>query len=304
MDGTSSQEGSTSNPFTFIGGYGVMSEAGDLYFFRRRIYDPIISRFLSKDPIDGIFTKPSSLHPYQYSYNNPIIFIDPSGELSTKDYLWHLPGQMLETVGRASEIPLAGLSGAMVTVSGIVQIGIGGTTFNNQHIKSGESKYYAGIGMMLWPIEKGMVNTWKRIKLRGEYPESLKFSSHFFKKSGIDQESITQTLEWAFLANSAMETYKSVRTLQNSSKIHFNIDTGRWHQPYRNWFVTDVEGCKAHVDGIYAIMDIFSNIPEFTSFPDPDKIINIINEFPEIKNNLPLLFNHINSIVWENKMKY
>jgi uncharacterized protein RhaS with RHS repeats len=49
-----------------------------------RYYDPLTSRFISRDPFPGWFTKPLSLNRYAYTLNNPANFIDPSGLSSTQ----------------------------------------------------------------------------------------------------------------------------------------------------------------------------------------------------------------------------
>src|SRR6201999_1649055 len=43
--------GTTDNPFTWQGQFGVMQEARGLYFLRQRHYDAATARFLSPDPI-------------------------------------------------------------------------------------------------------------------------------------------------------------------------------------------------------------------------------------------------------------
>ena len=65
-----------SNPFRYVGKYGLMYETEDLYFVRARYYDPTIGRFLSEDPIWR------STNSYSYVGNNPIVDIDPSGRIS------------------------------------------------------------------------------------------------------------------------------------------------------------------------------------------------------------------------------
>jgi len=75
-------EGATSNPFTYVGGLGVMAEADGLYFMRARFYDPDSGRFLSKDPIEGRIEVPSTLNLYTYSVGNPVVKIDPSGKVT------------------------------------------------------------------------------------------------------------------------------------------------------------------------------------------------------------------------------
>lgn len=71
----SGREGATSNPFTYIGGLGVMAEADGLYFIRARFYDPATGRFLQKD----LIYYSDSLNLYLYCINNPINRIDASG---------------------------------------------------------------------------------------------------------------------------------------------------------------------------------------------------------------------------------
>ncbi|MCK4342414.1 MAG: hypothetical protein KAY37_11905 [Phycisphaerae bacterium] len=76
------QEGSTDNPFTYVGALGVMAEADGLYFMRARFYDPDTGRFLGKDPVEGALTDPRSLHRYVYGLNSPAVITDASGEIA------------------------------------------------------------------------------------------------------------------------------------------------------------------------------------------------------------------------------
>jgi len=70
--------GTTENPFTFIGAWGVMQE-GDagLYYMRARYYDSTTGRFLSRDPVKSL--DPMQLNPYQYAAGNPMLFVDYFG---------------------------------------------------------------------------------------------------------------------------------------------------------------------------------------------------------------------------------
>ncbi|QLE59915.1 hypothetical protein FD725_30895 (plasmid) [Nostoc sp. TCL26-01] len=58
----------------------------DGYYLRARYYDQINGRFVSTDPFEGFLFAPISLQDYLYSNDNPINFIDPSGELSILEY--------------------------------------------------------------------------------------------------------------------------------------------------------------------------------------------------------------------------
>lgn len=76
------REGTTPNPFTYVGGLGVMAEPDGLYFMRARFYDGNVARMLGRDPVAGILMSPQTLHGYIYSLNNPLVYFDPSGEIA------------------------------------------------------------------------------------------------------------------------------------------------------------------------------------------------------------------------------
>ncbi len=70
--------GSTPNPFTWLGRWGVMQEGSTgLYYMRARYYDSMSARFLSRDPIRQL--GPREINPYQYASGDPLSRIDPSG---------------------------------------------------------------------------------------------------------------------------------------------------------------------------------------------------------------------------------
>jgi RHS repeat-associated protein len=51
------------------------------YYCVNRIYDPILWRFTSRDPIEGTYENPMTLHRYLYCNNDPINKTDPTGKL-------------------------------------------------------------------------------------------------------------------------------------------------------------------------------------------------------------------------------
>ena len=71
-----------SNPFTYVGQYGVRDEGNSLYFMRNRWYDPALGRFTEPDPL-GIGGGDANL--YRYVGNRPIGLIDPWGLKYTAD---------------------------------------------------------------------------------------------------------------------------------------------------------------------------------------------------------------------------
>ncbi|MEO8096801.1 MAG: RHS repeat-associated core domain-containing protein [Acidobacteriota bacterium] len=71
------RSGTTDNPFTWQGQFGVFQEGTGLYFLRSRHYDATVSRFLSRDALmEG---DPRNAAPYVYAENNPLLNIDPDG---------------------------------------------------------------------------------------------------------------------------------------------------------------------------------------------------------------------------------
>jgi len=54
--------------------------ATGLYYLFRRFYDPEVGRFLSPDRVLGHLTVPQSLNRYLYAVNNPLRYVDPTGE--------------------------------------------------------------------------------------------------------------------------------------------------------------------------------------------------------------------------------
>ena len=69
-------QGSTENPFKFVGRYGVMDEGNNIYFMRARYYDAETGRFLNEDPLGF---EGGDLDLYVYVNDNPITGIDPEG---------------------------------------------------------------------------------------------------------------------------------------------------------------------------------------------------------------------------------
>ncbi len=80
-----SHTGTTTQPFTFLGEYGVEQESSVLYYARARYYDAANGRFLSKDvyPID--LNNPQTLNRYVYATNNPVSIFDYTGLFANFD---------------------------------------------------------------------------------------------------------------------------------------------------------------------------------------------------------------------------
>ncbi len=63
-------------------------EGTGLYYYHARYYHPEIGRFISVDPVarltssENYFTDPQQWNAYAYARNNPVKFVDPTGELT------------------------------------------------------------------------------------------------------------------------------------------------------------------------------------------------------------------------------
>jgi len=91
--------GTNPTPFTWLGGYGVMSlDNGTplrLYLTRHRLYSATLNRFLSADPI-GLT---GGLNLYQYGEGNPLAYIDPLGLCSQGSSFWGDVGGFFSAFG-------------------------------------------------------------------------------------------------------------------------------------------------------------------------------------------------------------
>ena len=72
-------QGTTANPFKYVGKYGVMDESNGLTYIRARYFSPDLGRFITKDPLAGTDADGQSLHRYVYALNNPVRLVDVSG---------------------------------------------------------------------------------------------------------------------------------------------------------------------------------------------------------------------------------
>lgn len=72
------KSGTYENDYKFTG--KELDEDTDLYYYGARYYDSAIGRFISIDPWSGDLSNPQTLNKYSYVTNNPLKYVDPSGE--------------------------------------------------------------------------------------------------------------------------------------------------------------------------------------------------------------------------------
>lgn len=72
-------------PFGFTGKQKEINEAGNSYDFGGRMYNGRLGRWMSIDPMHGMYP---SVSPYNYAMNNPIALLDPDGNkvVTTKEF--------------------------------------------------------------------------------------------------------------------------------------------------------------------------------------------------------------------------
>jgi RHS repeat-associated protein len=59
----------------------------NLIDMRRRIYDPYLRRFLTRDPVIADVTRPLHFDPYSYVFNSPLRLVDPTGYFPEVDWI-------------------------------------------------------------------------------------------------------------------------------------------------------------------------------------------------------------------------
>ncbi|MBW7453037.1 RHS repeat-associated core domain-containing protein [Paenibacillus sepulcri] len=65
------------NSFKYAG--EIYDNETGLYYLRASYYDPTMGRFVNEDAYEGQVTNPLSLNLCTYVQNNPLSFVDPSG---------------------------------------------------------------------------------------------------------------------------------------------------------------------------------------------------------------------------------
>ncbi len=71
------EEETVSNNFRYSGEY--WDPVTDLQYLRARWYDPTTARFIGEDPYEGELENPLSQNLYTYVENNPLTYVDPTG---------------------------------------------------------------------------------------------------------------------------------------------------------------------------------------------------------------------------------
>jgi len=119
-----SSTGTFSQPFRYAGYY--FDEETGLYYLKARYYSPELGRFLTKDTFEGFNNNPQSLNLYAYANGNPVMNVDPDGNVA-----WNALFKKTERIGSyvgggaavvafaaAVAAPLLPVAGTIATVAG------------------------------------------------------------------------------------------------------------------------------------------------------------------------------------------
>jgi RHS repeat-associated protein len=100
------------------------------YYLRARYYDPTVGRFTQTDPVAGNNFDPQSLHKYEYTHEDPVNGIDPSGRFTLIEMVLlvavalmftaqvaNAPGPGDQTYREASELDLGLFIGEQLVVA-------------------------------------------------------------------------------------------------------------------------------------------------------------------------------------------
>gem|GEM_PF-4115262 len=71
--------GTSTQPFSFLGMYGVQRDSSGLYYDWARYYDAHQGRFLSKDPYPANSLNTQGINSYAYGFNSPTSYVDVNG---------------------------------------------------------------------------------------------------------------------------------------------------------------------------------------------------------------------------------
>ena len=112
-----SQIGRSDNPFLYCGEY--FDAETSTYYLRARYYDPANGRFIQQDAWGYMDTSdPLSLNLYTYCCNNPVMYVDPSGNYGEAAIAW--TSLMWWLIGADFALPI----GDIIYVAGVVTCAI------------------------------------------------------------------------------------------------------------------------------------------------------------------------------------
>ncbi|MDQ6422393.1 RHS repeat-associated core domain-containing protein [Paenibacillus sp. LHD-117] len=138
-----------SNSFRYSGEY--WDNTTELQYLRARWYDPSIGRFINEDTYEGELSNPLSLNLYTYVHNNPLIYIDPSGNKIV------LSNKATEAEKEAYERAIAYLETSSTAADLIKLLEDSPEVFTIEFIDNHDMKYVPSTKTISWDPTSGLV---------------------------------------------------------------------------------------------------------------------------------------------------
>lgn len=145
------QDGISNTNYLYTG--QEYDQESDLYYYNARYYNPRLGRFISRDPYLGRDGDSLSRNGYTYVKNNPLKYVDPTGQIDldtmwegTKQTFW---GAVDATIGVATAVGgVAVATGGTATGVGAVPgiaVGVAAVGFGTNNVVAGSTKAWGGI---------------------------------------------------------------------------------------------------------------------------------------------------------------
>lgn len=184
-----------SNPYQYVGKWGVQADDSDLYYMKARYYQPSTGRFFSEDPI-------WNTNLFVYAGDDPVNNIDPNGEqVNTKEILKKSINASLQSLKKSF------------------------SNIDNYKVALQYALLFADEGL---PVTKGLpVNQASTAILKNGYVEvnGFKFTEYYYSKlwnSGRGAPSL--------VAKEVLQNSKNI--LQDKMPGFFQYEFGNWKMVY------------------------------------------------------------------------
>jgi RHS repeat-associated protein len=171
-------------------GQWLETESG-LYYMRARDYDAKTGLFLSRDAVDVQQQEIEAFNPYQFAYNNPLIYSDPTGLFSISEFgaaqsiqntLTSIAQRSVGSYAKDYVIQKLGDALGNVVLSGLNAFLPGSTQLKN--ILNGVSEFEDGLKGIICPYFDGLPlkdNLFLEVKINGGVPKNNGFNCSNYK---------------------------------------------------------------------------------------------------------------------------
>ncbi|HLD51661.1 MAG TPA: RHS repeat-associated core domain-containing protein, partial [Sediminibacterium sp.] len=185
------QDGKTNTNYLYTN--QEYDQESELYYYNARYYNPRLGRFISRDPFLGRDGDSVSRNGYSYVKNNPLKYVDPSGEFEEcsvydqpEKYLGKTIGQWNDTIESAQE--------NLNFVGDLLTFGMFSNAFDRAEQASqrmiDEGVNFSTVGNTIYQVGMGTVGAGGGALMTGMTAGELKLmATPFFATKAIEQES-------------------------------------------------------------------------------------------------------------------